>query len=509
MLLEIVYGCTAGNPLTKSSASQLLNESVVIAIPVAGLPQQLSEEVLTGSRVAQLLGAVTGGGGGSTGRMMASRTAVLCSPGELSVTTAGGPLGLVIVVQSCRGTDDVEDPMAVNRGTVVGNVVLLCLSCAAVVGVAAILATAHGMTFAAALRVVAFPSCLLPVWTVVLPSTATASSQILTGSVSCGTDAICAVVGVVVVAAPFGLLAYLSRWTQVNAEAVPLHHQRPPLRHVRSTITHILAAHWSWKVRLTSNGSESTDAIPKDHPLRHGIVVLREHRCLWNAALDAGVLVVAGMLVTLSGYGGVPLCITATVLTSATYAAQFAICVICKPYATIFNHYFTLFTVLLTLSSAILQLSMFAIDGNHNTADVLLSISLAASIFDLGVIGASALKSATDGYELLHAALKMFKCNVPVKPTAVNTTMEDATSTVLNTTLLEKESTIESERDSAEALRQLLDDEPLHEVDVDVNPHDLESLFWDHNGNARVLGHEGEASLLLETFDVDAPVVEV
>jgi hypothetical protein len=201
----------------------------------------------------------------------------------------------------------------------------------------------------------------------------------------------------------------------------------------------------------------------------------------------------------------VPLCITATVLTSATYAAQFAICVICKPYATIFNHFFTLFTVLLTLCSTILQLSMFAIDGNHNTADALLSISLAASLLDLGVIGASALKSATDGYELLHAALKMFKCNVPVKPT---TATEDAT-TAPDMTLLEKESTIESERDSVEALQQLLDDESSHEVDVDVNPHDLESLFWDHNGNARVFGHEGEVSLLLETFDVDAPVVEV
>jgi hypothetical protein len=223
---------------------------------------------------------------------------------------------------------------------------------------------------------------------VVLPSTVTATAQISAASSGCPGDAVCVAVGLLIALGPLAGLVALAQWAPIRAVATT----RPrSLRLLsRVTVERIVRPSWRWELRDTPG------PIAEEHTLRHCILVLREYRSLPYASLDAAVLSAVGVLVAVSGHGLDVQCTAAAVLTVVLYAAQLAVCAWCCPFMTLFSMGYNCFALFFTMVSAVLQLCMFLVAGSNDTAQVLLRLSLAASISDLVVIGASMVRTLQD-----------------------------------------------------------------------------------------------------------------
>jgi hypothetical protein len=178
LLLEVEFECGAGDPRAEGGAA-VSRRSIVVPVPVAGIPQQLAAEVRASARSVQFGAALAASGGGTAvGRVLATRAVVLCSSGDAAATASGGPLGLVVPSDGC----DANSAVPIYRGTVAGNALLLGAGAALAVVCAAAVGCVRHTGVLAALRRVAFPSWLQPAWVVVIPSTVTATAQIAAAS---------------------------------------------------------------------------------------------------------------------------------------------------------------------------------------------------------------------------------------------------------------------------------------------------------------------------------------
>jgi hypothetical protein len=480
LLVDVVLRCGAGDPHA-DGGERLLQQRVTIVMAVAGLPQQLAEEVQSSARSAQLLAAlVVSGGGTAVGRVMALRAVVMCSSGDAAAAASGGPLGLVV----SGGCDDRDGALPAYRGTIVGNLVMILAVATAALLLALLLLCVNGGSFLAALKVVAFPSCLHPVWVIALPSTATATAQLIAGSTGCVADAICASLGLVILLGPLGVLTVLVQRVPAVAVAVPRIPAPTASLTCAAIMRGILRPRWAWV--LVGKGADdgrrrSTTTIRRDHVLRHSWFVLLEHRRLSYAVLDVVVLEVVGLLVAVSGHGPDSQCTTAGVLVGVCCAAQFIVCAAASPFTTLLSFGASLFSLFFTTLSAILQLSMFSIAGDTNTAALLLRLSLAAAICDLLVIGVSVARTVRDLIELATALIGLLTARCSLSTLAEGEDFAEAES---NGDLSECRSGT-SAGNAALSPAAVLPNTSLDAIPLEAaTSFDVDHLFWDEFGNA-------------------------
>ncbi|CUG73552.1 transmembrane protein, putative [Bodo saltans] len=253
----------------------------------------------------------------------------------------------------------------------------------------------------AALRCIAFPSSLQPVWVVALPSTVVSVVQIAALSTGCPADVISVAVGLMIALGPLCALIMIALWAPINVIHVP--YRRSSKFSCRATLERVFKPSWSWESR---DGQES---IQPENKLRHCYLLLREYRSLPYAALEASVLVAVGVLTAMSGHGSNSQCASAAALLAVLYAAQLIICILCRPFMTHFSLSYAWLTLTLTMLSAILQFSSFLVSGSSESAQLLLQLSLVASLCDLWVLGASIVKTLIDFAELavtLHTFMR-------------------------------------------------------------------------------------------------------
>ncbi|CUF62356.1 transmembrane protein, putative [Bodo saltans] len=347
------------------AGSALPQQWIPLTIPVPGLSQQLTSKVAVVTQSLQLVSAIASSGGGtSVGRVMALRSVVLCS-GEQAATAAGGPLGIVVAAKSC-GTDATT---SIHRGTILGNLLLVGGSAILLAIFAAFVATSQRRETGDVLRQLSFPSCLLPVWVIVLPSTSMVQLGALMLAV-CAADVICIILGVVMVAVPMSASVWLMWWAPAKAHrAVPLSNSTA-LNSLMRLLRRIFRPLWRWELHrdkaagttfsLGASTAQVHEAfsIGPTHPLRYAHSVLHEYRLLWFAVLDVVVLSVVGVLVAISGHGPKSQCTTATILTAALYATQWIICALVQPFTSLFGVGFQMFTLTFTIISAAVQLTL-------------------------------------------------------------------------------------------------------------------------------------------------------
>ncbi|CUG92758.1 membrane-associated protein, putative [Bodo saltans] len=408
---DVVFRCDAGDPAQDGGAVPF-NQTVELSVPVAGLAQPLSAELRASATTSQIIAAmVSTGGGAVAGRVLVTRAMVLCSSGPSAAMAAGGPLGLEVMYPGC----DKDAATPIYRGTIVGNMILISVVCFAVIVFASLLRYHHHQrsgrwSIAAACRQVAFPSCLQSVWSVVLPSTSTATFQLIAvGSDGCAGDILCILAGCVVVLAPtLALVALCVRMTPAILTHVESHRGKGPL----ALFTNILHPKWVWVlIEERRDGKNAVvdgnhqlitqERIPKDHYLRYAVAILREYTVIQYALMDAVMLIVVGILVAVSGHGGAAQCQTAAILAAVCFAAQLIVCATTRPFTTSFSLGCNLFTLFMTLISAILQLLTFVIPADNAHVGSLADLGLATSVCDLVIIGVSYLRSALDGYEFI------------------------------------------------------------------------------------------------------------
>jgi hypothetical protein len=474
LLVDVVLRCGAGDPHA-DGGERLLQQSVTTVVTVAGLPQQLAEEVRSSARSTQLLAAlVVSGGGTAVGRVMALRAVVMCSSGDTAAVASGGPLGLVV----SGGCDNGDGALPIYRGTIIGNLIMILAVSAAALLLALLLYCVDGGSFRDALRVIAFPSCLHPVWVVALPSTATATAQLITVSTGCVADAICAMLGLVILLGPLGALTMLALRVPAVAVAVPrIPAPTAPLM-CAAIVRGILRPRWVWVLvgaRAADGRRRSTTNIRRDHVLRHSWIVLLEHRRLPYAVLDVVVLEVVGLLVAVCGHGPDSQCTTVGVLVGVCCAAQLVVCAAASPFTTLLSFGASLFALFLTTLSAILQLSMFSIAGNTSTAALLLRLSLAAAICDLLVIGVSVVRTLLDLIELATALIGLLSARCSLS-TLAEVESDDALFECRGGTLA---------GNAALPLKAVLPHTSLDAIPLEAaTSFDVEHLFWDEFGNA-------------------------
>lgn len=494
--LGVSFVCSAGSPLAPGGV-RLSTRSVTMIIPVTKMPQQLAAEVRSSSQVLQFA-SIMSGAGGSAGRVMATRAVVLCSSDVNSATVSAGPLGLELWSDAC---DDAGSAISLYRGTIIGNVVLLAVVCAAVLGMALYVSRSSRVPFVGGLRRVAFPSSLMPVWVVVLPSTGTATMQVIALSSGCaGADVVCAVVGITLVAAPPIALMWLAWWIPSHASVNAIRSASAPAARITLRqqsmwiVRSILRPMWKWSAlkpaAVKAEDDESNTRSSADASLRHSVVVVQDYRHVWYAALDTAMLVVVGALVAVSGHGTTQQCIAAGVLVTAAYALQLVVCAALRPFTTIFGGGYALFSLTFTLLGVVLQMSMFAVSGNASTASLLSRLGLAASVCDLMVLGSSFVRTLVDVHDLTREVFVLLGCAaaanaVPVDPRG------DLDAKGIAVTWLSLPGAKAFDDESMCGVLPLSPMEMFLLEEHQEAPDGTEHLFWDAEGNA--IGLEGES----------------
>jgi hypothetical protein len=374
---------------------------------------------------------------------------------------------------------------------VVGNTILLLIASIIVAIFVGVLCNIRQVSLLAALRCVAFPTCLLPVWVVVLPSTVTATAQIVAASTGCAGDAVCVLVGLLIVAGPLAGLVVFAFWAPIHA--VPAPRPRPPQLLSKATVELILRPTWRWEL------DDHPGHICSEHKIQHCFIILREYKSLPYAAFDAAILFTLGGLVAVSGHGSHSQCTAATASVTALYVTQFIVCVLCRPYTSLFGLFYTCFTLLFTMLSALLQLSMFTMVGSSDTAYLLLQLSQGASVCDVVVLGASVVKSIIDLSELAVAVRTMTRRDHQPTLVDLSTTVGDEGIDEENEEMICLLSAL------GEASETKPDSPQLCKADDNDDIELVEGAFWDAKGNAITFQHCGDLGDVMNHDNDDGP----
>ncbi|CUE74175.1 membrane-associated protein, putative, partial [Bodo saltans] len=163
LVLNVTLRCSS--PLDGHATN---DRFVIVTVPCPPLPRTLASEVTTGVTALQWISVVGGpGASGAMGRLTVVRSLALCS-------AAGGLSGLVTIdLSGC------VDALAENSvGGLLGNIVIVVVATLLLLAVCWLLSRRHsddepiGELLAAGARRTAFPSTLLPIATMLIPTTA-------------------------------------------------------------------------------------------------------------------------------------------------------------------------------------------------------------------------------------------------------------------------------------------------------------------------------------------------
>jgi hypothetical protein len=460
LTLRVVLQC----PLDKATL-----DSVVVTFAAPGATRPLVEEVKVTSAVAQWGSTLSGtSAGGAVGRVAAVRSIVLCSTDSGSL----GPLGLVVPVEGCM-TSAIQNQ---NRGTILGNLLLLCCVTSALALLCAVYAQLTKQTLRTAIEDIGVPSPIYPVLVVVTPSTVVATFQLFSEGALCAADVAITVIGVVL-----ALLPVVS--VSLGARMLHLHAVRVAGTAVTAAPTpaHSGIAVWLRRqaaVLLThrERWRDPPDLTTRPRWSRIMTVIALEYSIPWYAAVDVGVLTVGGVIGASSTSGAVATCKASGIALLLLYVAQLVLCVRLRPMTTLFGFLVAVSTLAITIAGTGLQVYYLFRSKDANVDLASLSwVLLLSGVCDLLVLGVSIPKTIRDatecGFAVKHHAATVHLVIWPQPESTVPAVFDPA-------------------EDPADVVAVLVEDIDLELDDASI----FDALFWTIDGSAIVL-HEDDAEI--------------
>ncbi|CUI12946.1 transmembrane protein, putative, partial [Bodo saltans] len=351
---------------------------VSISVPAPGVPRVYVEEIAAVGRALQVASAVASVSSGSAlGRMMATRSMVLC---DADSAVGGGVLDLKLEICGVSGVTSV-----VARSAIVSNLIFVAVVASALLLLAALWAVLTHTRILQGTSVLCMPTSLSPALVAVIPSTASSATLLLArlGDSECITaDVVLGIVGLNLAALPaigFLLLWALraNRWMPIVRDEGALVAFHPWMAMLRR----ILRRRWEW----TTPEGHRTGGMVRAWP------VLLEYRELRYGALDNGVLFALSIVSVISGLtGSSAQCRAWSLVALLLLMAQLAAVVIMKPLTTTFSQHSAVYTVSLTCLGVLAQLmfvwtvdSLWLVDAAAACSLAVLGLSLVTMVLNV------------------------------------------------------------------------------------------------------------------------------
>jgi hypothetical protein len=470
VVLNIVVDCR------QLPNDEIITASFFVTVPCPALSRPLESEVETGSRVAQWVSVASGSGAsGSAGRVAALRSVQLCGVGGLS--------GLVTLPShTCGGDSDTIDSLAGNLVVVLSAALMLLMLCLP-------LAMFRGerISMLSAAKGLAFPSSMFPVVLATMPTTAGLAVVAMRDGSRCTASMVVGLTGVVVCVSCIAATAAVHVWSTSHLELRKLAADDHPRWMVRKWRL-VTAARHRWYPRH--------DAAFPNTQHKHAALLLHEYRVLWYCVVDAGALLVSGVLVGVaSATGEAAICSGCGVAIALIYAVQLGLCVKIQPFNTLFAYIHQSLTLALSTVSAAVQAASL-ITSQHNQSKALLgtlqTLSYVSAVCDLVVVGLSVMRSAMDFTALLK---HLWHLSVVLSSKQQQENAEDSKPSHALPALVQQLNPAGDDEDEGMLTHIMLASDSDCGEDVEATD-DVDSMFWDVDGNAKVADAHDEVSLL-------------
>ncbi|CUG91027.1 GP46-like surface antigen, putative, partial [Bodo saltans] len=437
--------------------------SITVMIPSTGVPRALAGGVETSAKSTQIISLLsTGGAGSSLGRLLATRSLILC---DADSAMNGGVLDMGIVICATTSTTGV----VAARSAIVNNLLLVVVLFSVLA--VAMLSFRYQMPALMPLDTFCFPSSLLPALTIVGPSTAAAATYLLArlGSSACvAGDVVLGVVGLAVAGCPCCFVVYV--WTSLERHKSAVSCERSDVRHTADfdgCIGTVVAAvrkgaerRWKWKYDDVSQ-------------FKYAWVLLLDVRLLWYAVMDSALLVViaiAAVIGGLSGSGDVDSCRGWSIVVIVLMCIQLLVLLYYQPFTSLFEKKTAFQLAFLYESSSTSVSQLWLVD--------------ASAVCGLIVVGVSGLKTLMDLRDVAAACRRRF--------TILQTLWRNGLSAVNRSN--ETQSEEEHRKPELMPIDAVLDHQPMlllddvrDEIllpDSSIASSEFDEQFWDSDGNA-------------------------
>ncbi|CUG87556.1 GP46-like surface antigen, putative [Bodo saltans] len=358
---------------------------VSISVPAPGVPRVYAEEIATVGRSSQVASAVASVTSGSAlGRMMATRSMVLC---DADSAVGGGVLDLKLEICGVSG-----EPSVVARSAVVSNLVFVAVAASALLLLAALWAVFAHTSILQATAVMRMPASLFPALVAIVPSTAASATLLLARidtSECVASDVVLGIVGLALSTLPAAGFLHLwalranKQWTTIARD---MGGPTTTLHPLLAMLIRTVRRRWEWTT--TDHGRKGME---RAWPL------LLEYRELRYGALDNGVLLALSIVSVVSGLtGSSAQCRGLSLVALLLLVAQLVAVIIVQPLTTTFSQLYAVSTVSLTCLGVLAQLLFVW------TVESLWLVDAAAAC-SLAVLGLSLLNTALNAVQLLAA----------------------------------------------------------------------------------------------------------
>ncbi|CUG90874.1 transmembrane protein, putative [Bodo saltans] len=370
---------------------------MLVNVNSPGLSRAFAQQVTTTIQSSQIVSLLSGSPSSAPAlaRTMAIRSMVMCD------ADAAVSRGVIDLDFSLCTADSAASVSA--RSAIISNFV--------VVGAVGVLLTFISFSWAflrnesvlKAAVIMALPSSLLPILTIVIPSTTSSIVFLgtrLSSSTCRGIDTSLMVAGLLLPIAPVVGVLWVWLVKAHGSDAKWLCTHRPTTVSPPPAPTHLagklrsfalsgVERRWKWQPSAAALSSEGTPSSAQ--------VLLLEYRLLWYYCLDNVLLCVVTALSIASGLdqGNLILCQVATGAVVALLVVQLIVCLIARPFTSLLAHVATILNLALTFLSVGAQLIVAA-----STSPSLLWLVDASLICILGAVGVSLCKVVADVHAL-------------------------------------------------------------------------------------------------------------
>ncbi|CUG85883.1 transmembrane protein, putative [Bodo saltans] len=472
--LNLTFSC--------SVAPTMLN--VVFVVPCTGIHRELAGGVEASAKTVQIVSLFGSGvSGSSLGRLLATRSLVLC---DADAALNGGVIDMGVTI--CAAASSTNAVVA--RSAIVSNLLLVVV----VLGIlTAAVVCWSALPLVTALRVFCFPSSLMPVLVIITPSTAASATFLfarLWSSACVVGDVLLGLIGLVLVACPCFMTLYI--WNSLrplvkdglpvqtaSCERVDMNHTNvPTLREVLvGVVKRVTLRRWKWR---------SGDA----DELKYAWILLLDFRLLWYATADSALLAIVSGATIIGGLGDtLHFCQGWSIAVVVLMCIQLFILLLNQPFTSLFACVHAALMLFLTCLSATFQVAVLYESSNTSFANHLWLVE-AAAICALAAVGVSGVKALIDLRDFAAGVCRRLTMLRKLHGTHQQSCKSPASESLLTVELMPIDAL------QRETSAPLLDDNAcdtrsLHSLTPTMPPgHDkfeaAEGQFWDEVGNAIV-----------------------
>lgn len=440
-----------------------VTDTVTVTFELTATPRalpQIASAVSATSTAAAWGSALSGSGStaSTTARVAAVQKLLLClddDPGS-----GGGLLGLAVG----------DDRLSSARGAIAGNIIIMLSTTTLIASTGWLLAKFALMRPKKMLNRMHAVSLMFPVLAATLPSSIGGVVRIF--MVSDGRDALAWVLAILGVVCWGGLLVGLV-WIWLNLRNVIVPTTTPPKSHqakIKYPLANVLQRHTFWVSATSAVGAR--DAISAYH------VVLREYSVLWYPATEAAVGAISGAATALTAGVSVNACKAVSGALCALYVTHLTLTLWTAPFTTTFGMIYGVLVGFLSavcvgfqIAFALNNDALWAVSVSTGAAMIVLGLSMTRTLMDLVSLlrGANALR--VDAVEERHRVL---------------TDACDVLSLHVMDQLHETDSPTFSHPSPPPSPQSNSTLESSIRLESSLNLSEVEAVFWDADGNARV-----------------------